>query len=107
MTLEELKERYGCEGEPSAVITCVHGTSPIVVYNMSGYSLCFNGDKVDPGDTYRVQPGEVVSLVYFVSFFLQYCGGQEGTFTYSDAVSADSDGDCLVNYDGGGDLSDR
>lgn len=117
VTLEELKERYGCEGEPSAVTTCVHGETPIVVYNMSGVSLCFNGVKLDPGDTYRVQPGEVVNSVHFVGVgtgffifsihFVCSTTDQEGTFTYTDAVNEDADADCLVNYDGGGALSDR
>jgi type II secretory pathway pseudopilin PulG len=118
MTLEELKERYGCEGEP-APVTCVPGTSPIVVYNMSNYSLCFNGDKLDPGDTYKVEPGDTVEVRYFegegggggffiFTFTVRFiCGSPEGSFSYNDALSADANENCLVNYDGGGNLSDR
>ncbi len=116
-TLEELKERFGCKGQPGTVTTCVHGTSPIVVYNMSNFSLCFNGDKLDPGDTYRVYPGETVDSVHFTGVgtgffifnvhFVCNTSDPEGSFGYADAVSADGDGDCLVNYDGGGSLSDR
>ena len=118
VTLEELKERFGCEGQPGTVTTCVHWTSPIVVYNMSGFSLCFNGDKVDPGDAYRVYPNETVESLYFrgigfgfgivrLFFVCDETIAPEGSFTYADAVGADADGDCLVNYDGGGSLSDR
>jgi type II secretory pathway pseudopilin PulG len=99
VTLYQLKEKI-CEG----TVTCIPGTSPVAVFNNTGGSRCFNGTPVPDGSSYTVNPGDNVT-VRFVFFGI--CFGNDGSFTYSDAVGADSDADCEVNYDGNGNLSDR
>lgn len=99
VTLYQLKDKL-CQGTAQ----CIHGTSPITVFNNTGGTRCFNGTLVGNGVGYQVNPGDSVT-VRFTLF--SFCVGNDGSFTYSDAVTADADGDCQVNYDGGGSLSDR
>ena len=99
VTLYQLKDKL-CQGTSQ----CIHGTSPITVFNNAGGTRCFNGTLVGNGVGYQVNPGDSVT-VRFTLF--SFCVGNDGSFTYNDAVTADADGDCQVNYDGGGNLSDR
>ncbi len=99
VTLYQLKDKL-CQGTSQ----CIHGTSPITVFNNTGGNRCFNGTLVGNGVGYQVNPGDSVT-VRFTLF--SFCVGNDGSFTYNDAVTADADGDCQVNYDGGGNLSDR
>jgi len=99
VTLYQLKEKL-CEGTTQ----CVHGTTPITVFNNTGGDRCFNGTLVGNGVGYQVNPGDSVTVRFTI---FSFCVGNDGSFTYTDAVNADADGDCQVNYDGGGNLSDR
>ncbi len=99
VTLYQLKDKL-CQGTSQ----CIHGTSPITVFNNTGGNRCFNGTLVGNGVGYQVNPSDSVT-VRFTLF--SFCVGNDGSFTYNDAVTADADGDCQVNYDGGGNLSDR
>ncbi len=100
VTLYQIKEKL-CQGTAS----CVHGTSPINVYNESGATRCFNTVVVSEGTAYPVNPGD--SITVRNSFFGFCFGGAIGSFTYADAAAVDADNDCEVNYTGGSTLADR
>ncbi len=102
VTLYQVKDKL-CQGGGQA--TCVHGTTPITVYNNTGATRCFNSQVVANGGTYTVNPGDTVTVTFYLSFF--GCFFSEGSFTYNNAANTDANTNCEVNYDGNSNLSDR